>query len=108
MKRKIIFILLGFIAILTSCSSIGIPIYRNVTVNGKTVRKRVILYAIEEYDANGNLIHYKASYGVEWWREYDAYGNEIHYKASNGYEEWHEYEFWDNDKIKKVYTYISD
>ncbi len=47
---------------------------------------------IREYDANGNLIHYKNSNGIEYWREYDANGNLIHYKESNGYETWREYD----------------
>jgi YD repeat-containing protein len=46
----------------------------------------------KEYDANGNLIHYKNSNGEEYWIEYDANGNSIHHKDSNEFEEWKEYD----------------
>ena len=32
-----------------------------------------------EYDEKGNLIHFKDSYGNEYWYKYDEKGNEIHY-----------------------------
>jgi len=45
------------------------------------------LKAVREYDANGNMIHYKNANGFEYWQEYDSNGNEIHRKYSDGYEE---------------------
>jgi antibiotic biosynthesis monooxygenase (ABM) superfamily enzyme len=45
---------------------------------------------IYEYDANGNLIHFRNSNGFEEWYEYDDNGNERHYKNSRGYEVWYD------------------
>jgi YD repeat-containing protein len=42
---------------------------------------------IKEYDKNNNLIHYRASNGVEVWHEYDENNNEIHYRTSTGVDE---------------------
>ena len=70
---------------------------------------------IEEYDSNGNLIHYKNSYGDEEWKEYDSNNNCIHYKTSRGYEEWREYDsnnnrihFKDSDGIEEWNEYDSN
>ena len=51
---------------------------------------------IVEYDSNNNLIHYKDSYGYEYWNGYDSNNNLIHYKTSYGYEEWKE---WDSNNL---------
>jgi len=40
---------------------------------------------INEYDSNGNVIHYKDSDDHEWWAEYDSNGNEIYFKNSDDY-----------------------
>jgi len=53
---------------------------------------------IKEYDENNNLIHYKNSYGFEYWREYDGNNNKIHFKDSDGFEYWWKWE--NNLKIK--------
>ena len=45
-----------------------------------------------KYDSNNNCIHYKDSYGVEYWYEYDDRGNEIHFKTSTVLEIWREYD----------------
>ena len=37
-----------------------------------------------EYDAAGNLIHWKSATGRESWHEYDEKGNEIRWKCGNG------------------------
>lgn len=37
-----------------------------------------------EYDAAGNLIHWKNATGRESWHEYDEKGNEIRWKCGNG------------------------
>ena len=39
---------------------------------------------MEEFDSNGNIIHYKRSDGYEYWKEYDSNNNCIHYKKSSG------------------------
>lgn len=46
----------------------------------------------EDYDAKGNMIHRRDSWGSESWYEYNAKGNRIHRRDSNGYEEWYEYD----------------
>jgi HAMP domain-containing protein len=43
-------------------------------------------------DCKDNLIHYKDSNGLEYWKEYDSNNNLIHYKNSNGNEEWFAYD----------------
>ena len=45
-----------------------------------------------EYDKNNNLIHFKNSNGIEYWKEYDKNNNLIHSKYSYGYENWNEYD----------------
>ena len=71
-----------------------------------------------EYDAKGNIIHYKTgNRDKEWIRtssgmiseindsdgdlyEFDSSGNLIHWHSGNS-DEWYEYEFYENGKIKK-------
>ena len=48
--------------------------------------KRYSFWEHYEYDADGNMIHSKNSYGCEAWNEYDAGGNIIHAKSSVGYD----------------------
>lgn len=38
---------------------------------------------IKEHDQNGNLLHYRDSYGVEWWREYDENNKLISIRNNN-------------------------
>jgi len=47
---------------------------------------------IKEFDERGNGIHYKNSYGEEYWYKYDENNNLIHYKNSYGYEYWYNYD----------------
>lgn len=84
-----VFFILGALAF---SAEVGEKTYKEVTVNGKTLSKRVEVLSISEYDNNGNLIHYKNSNGYEYWKEYDSNGNLIHSKYSDGYEEWNEYD----------------
>ena len=63
-----------------------------------------------DYDDNGNMIHYKNSDGYEYWREYDSNGNFIHDKNSEGQESWREYDsngncihFKDSDDFESWY-----
>ena len=78
MKR--ICIALLFLLLISVCSLIASPIYKSFTVNGETVNLWVIESSVYEYDEQGNNIHYKISYGFEYWYEYDAKGNMIHSK----------------------------
>ena len=48
-------------------------------------------------DSKGNVIHYKASDGYEYWREFDEKSNVIHYKDSTGFEVWTEFDEKDNE-----------
>ena len=42
-----------------------------------------------EYNANGNMIHYKDNCGYEKWCEYDTNGNKIHSQDNQGFEYWY-------------------
>ena len=48
----------------------------------------------KDYDANGNIIHWKRGDddGDETWSEYDENGNLIHWKRNDDYELWYEYD----------------
>ncbi|MBO6101394.1 MAG: hypothetical protein J6P07_08725, partial [Spirochaetaceae bacterium] len=81
-------------------------VYKEVSVNGETFSKWLVVSGISEYDNKGNLIHYKGNkivYGqdaafsnvinnYEEWYEYDSNGNETHYKDSRGFERLTEYD----------------
>jgi YD repeat-containing protein len=56
-----------------------------------------------KYDENNNRIHYKDSYGKEYWAEYDENNNIIHSKDSNGDEYWVEYDE-NNNMIHSKYS----
>lgn len=55
-----------------------------------------------EYDSNGNVIHFKNSYGAEYWQEYDSNGNVIHFKNSCGYEQSTETEYYSDGQLKRI------
>ena len=118
-----VFFILGALAF---SAEVGEKTYKEVTVNGKTLSKWVEVYSISEYDNNGNLIHFKSSDFVEYWKEYDSNGklihskdsdgdekwyeydsngNQIHYKDNDGEEYWHEYTYWKNGKVKTKTEY---
>lgn len=58
-----------------------------------------------EYDENGNEIHYKTFYGLEFWFEYDAGGNMIHSKDYADNETRYEYTFYPDGKVKTKKEY---
>ena len=118
-----VFFILGPLAF---SAEVGEKTYKEVTVNGKPLSKWVEVYSISEYDNNGNLIHFKSSDFVEYWKEYDSNGNLIHskysysweewseydsngnlihYKYSDGKERWREYTYWKNGKVKTKTEY---
>ena len=103
MKR--ICIALLFLLLISVCSLIASPIYKSFTVNGETVSRWVIESSVDEYDEQGNIIHFKTFYDYESWYEYDAEGNMIHYKDSDGDEKWYEYEFYPSGKVFKEIIY---
>ena len=135
MKRfifSVVFFILGALAFSaglgerTYKDEVGERLHKEVTVDGKTLSKWVEVLSISEYDNNGNLIHYKNSDVVEYWKEYDSNGNLIHskysysweewseydsngnlihYKDNDGEEYWHEYTYWKNGKVKTKTEY---
>ena len=84
MKR--ICIALLYLLLISVCSLMASPIYKSFTVNGETVSRWVIESSVDEYDEQGNIIHFKIFYDYEWLYEYDAKSNEIHYKDTDEYE----------------------
>ena len=101
MKR--ICIALLYLLLISVCSLMASPIYKSFTVNGETVSRWVIESSVDEYDEQGNIIHFKTFYDYESWYEYDAKGNKIHSKYSSGNEGWHEYDA-DGNKIHSKYS----
>lgn len=98
--KKSFFILYLFtITSLLYSQELGDRIYKEVLLNGKVLNKWLELSVIEEYDVNGNLIHYKDNDGEEEWYEYDPEGHEIYYRNNEGKEEWHEY----NSKGEEIF-----
>ena len=71
MKR--ICIALLFLLLISVCSLMASPIYKSFTVNGETLSRWVIESSVSEYDEQGNIIHFKNSYGYEEWYEYEFY-----------------------------------
>ena len=43
----------------------------------------MIAYNIEEYDANGNLVHHIGP-SIEWRKQYDSQNREIRYERTDG------------------------
>ena len=78
---------------------LGEIVDKEVSVNGEMVSKRLEVSSIEEYDNNGNELHYKDNDGYEYWTEYDSNGNEIHSKDADSKEEWYEYEYDDKGNV---------
>ena len=52
-----------------------------------------------QIDKKGNIIYFKYSNGLEYWREYDENNNQIHYKNSEGEEYWWKYDK-NNEQIR--------
>ena len=41
-----------------------------------------------EYDANGNRVHYRNTYGYQSWYDYNENKGLIHFKNSSNFETW--------------------
>ena len=54
-----------------------------------------------KYDSNNNIIHYKNSNGIEYWQKYDSNNNLIHSKDCNGFKIKNIIEYYDNGQLKK-------
>lgn len=67
------------------------PIYKSFEVNGEIINFWAVTDSIIKYDTKGNKIYYKNSI-MERWQEYNDNGNLIHYKDSKRYERWWEYD----------------
>ena len=86
MKKAILGACLLFMAAATTFGqNIGDKIYKE-NINGSNISRWMEVLSIDEYDSNGN---------------------EIHYKTSFDYEEWWEYTYWDNGRIKTIIRYGS-
>ena len=85
-KCTCLFFILALFVFSISALEFNRSVYKEVTVHGNKVFKRVKLYKITEYDSYGNLTHYKDSDDYEYWSEYDSDGNQIHYKYNDGEE----------------------
>ena len=75
--------------------AVGEDLDKDVIVDGEMVSKYLEAFAIEDYDINGNKVHYKNSNDIEKWYEYDSNGNMIHFKDNfswEGREEWYDYD----------------
>lgn len=95
MKRiviAIIIISLSFFACSkgTKTAEVGEKVYKEVSSNGETFSKWLIVYSLSEYDRKGNWIYYNNG-GLETWYDYDSKGNVIHWKKKDGDEGWYEY-----------------